>query len=168
MDAMDFAKLTRQGLVQHLDFAQRRVDLLALLDRISVALRQEFMIPDLELRFRCEGGSGNSHNEGTLRFFCQKTTKDRKQLSVRVADLTLPSDQGERGRLDTEYFNTVMEFEQLLAAELATPRVGVLIKQILDGCRFDPPKSPAVSDSVNERSDRSFLPPTTEDPDDHS
>jgi hypothetical protein len=163
MDESEFGKLARQGLNIHLEYVRRRTEILAMLDRISLVLREEFQIPDLELRFRADGGSGNSRNEGSLRFVCMKTTKDRKQLSLQVAEFVLPSEQGEDGRLGDDDFATVEDFQQLLADEMKRPRFGVLLKQLLDSCRFDAPKppDPVPPDPIGNRN---FIPPPTEDP----
>lgn len=160
MDATEFSKLARQGLDKHLELLKRRADILALLDRISLALREEFKIPDLELRFRSDVGSGNN-DEGSLRFTCLKTTKDRRQLSLQVAVMVLPSEQGDKGRLDDYDFDTPEDFQQLLADEMKRPRFGVLLKKLIDSCRFDAPKSPGVPvpEPPNSIGTRSFLPP---------
>jgi len=164
MEESEFGRLARQGLNTHLEYVRRRTEILAMLDRISLVLREEFQIPDLELRFRADGGSGN-RNEGSLRFVCMKTTKDRRQHCVDVVDFVLPSEQGEKGRLGDYDFETVEDFQQLLAEEMRRPRFGVLVKQLLDGCRFDVPKLPdsAPPDPIGNRN---FIPPPTEDPDD--
>ncbi len=169
MDASEYGKLARQGLDTHLNFVKLRAEILALLDRIGLVLREEFKIPDLELRFKPDRGLSTS-DEGLLVLTCMagKTRKDRRQLSLQVAEFVLPSEQGEKGRLGDFDFVALGDFQQLLADEMKRPRFGALMKKIVDSDQFDPSSGAKlpVSDSIGNRG---FIPPPPpEDPDDDS